>query len=82
MYILSAYVEATECDKAVKGADYIHCYQDGKVIAKFNGITDFSGYALINVDGSPAEFSASELDEITQLQFAIAELYEEVLANG
>jgi len=43
-------------------SDNIQYYQNEKNIAEFNGISDFTGYALTNEDGSPAELSAPELD--------------------
>lgn len=70
------------CTKAVKGADFITCYEGDSDIISFEGIKDFSGYALTDEKGNSVEFSEPEIDEMTQLQIAMAELYEEVLKNG
>lgn len=80
--ILKYYNEESSCDKAVKGPDYIICYQDDSVVAQFNGISDFAGYALTDDKGDPVPFHEPEPDEVTRLQLALTELYEEVLSRG
>ena len=35
-----------ECDKAIKGENFIELYMDGAKIASFEGISDFSGYSI------------------------------------
>lgn len=38
-----------DCDKAIKGEDYIHLLDEtGMLIARFDGIVDFSGFTLEN----------------------------------
>lgn len=61
-----------ECEKVVKGPDYIKVYDsENSVIARFSGISNFDGYS---VEGG--EFSAPDLTEIDQIQLALAELAE------
>lgn len=41
--------EVYECDRAVKGIDYIHLYNNnGNIIASFEGIMDFNGFSIEN----------------------------------
>lgn len=64
-----------ECEKVVKGIDYIKVYDsENTVIATFSGISNFDGYTV--EDG---EFSEPELTEIDHIQLALAELAEMIL---
>ncbi len=58
MLIFSHNIEEIDCDRAVKGKDYIHCYTNGNpiAIAEANGISDFSGYKLIDENGNQIDF--------------------------
>lgn len=43
--------DSYECSKAIKGADYIHLLDEhGNMVASFDGISDFSGFALSGCD--------------------------------
>jgi len=69
-----------ECFKAIKGNDYIECLnKNNERIILFQGISDFSNYEI-----QGGTFTIEPIDDITQLQLAIAELAEmtEVLSNG
>lgn len=63
MYTLRANLDEFQCEKAAKGADYIECYRDGEVIARFEGIADFTGYQLIDEGGSEVPFSQSPVEQ-------------------
>lgn len=68
--ILHANGEQIECSKVVKGTDYIHVYDsNNNCFYSFSGISSFDGYSL---DGG--SFSEPEIDDITALQLAVAEL--------
>ena len=66
------------CDRVEKGSNYIKCYnKNNLVICDFSGISDFS---IFSVEGG--EFSEPPIDDITQLQLAIAELAELVVGGA
>jgi hypothetical protein len=75
MYLI-ANNERIECTKAEKGADFINVYDDNSIISAFLGISNFSGFS---VEGG--DFTIAPLDDITQLQLAIAELAELVVGG-
>lgn len=52
--------EDYECDKVIKGADYIHVYKDGSRIMAFEGISDFADYSLEGGDYSAPEVTEQE----------------------
>lgn len=46
---VKVYGEEFECNRAVKGSDYVKLYsQDGICIASFDGISSFDGYEIID----------------------------------
>lgn len=75
--ILNANTLQIECDKAVKGKNYIKVYKDNIKIGEFLGITNFDVYSVVG-----GTFSGPEMDEITELQLAIAELAEQILGGN
>lgn len=51
-----------ECAKAIKGNDFVELYDaSGGNIASFNGISDFSGYALDGGDWEEPETSTESV---------------------
>ena len=58
--------EEIECTKVVKGEDFIDVYDGDNVIWQFGGISDFSGYEL--VDG---EYSSPEPTQLEKMQAQI-----------
>lgn len=45
-----------EVDHAVKGADFIHCYDaDGKLIVAFDRVSDFSGFTYSGTYMEPGD---------------------------
>ena len=58
--------EDIECTKVVKGEDFIDVYDGDNVIWQFGGISDFSGYEL--VDG---EYSSPEPTQLEKMQAQI-----------
>lgn len=77
MYLIAEGLEKIPASKIEKGEDYIKVYDENNVVTNvFKGIPDFSKFS---VEGG--EFTEAPLDDITQLQLAIAELAE-VVANG
>lgn len=61
-----------ECYKAIKGADFVKCVDThNQGIAYFSGVTNFDNFVL---DGG--NWSEPEMDKITELELAVAELAE------
>ena len=58
--------EESACTKVVKGEDFIDVYDGDNVIWQFGGISDFSGYEL--VDG---EYSSPEPTQLEKMQAQI-----------
>lgn len=69
--------ERISCSKAVKGNDYIKLYDENNL--KFRTLFGIHDFSKFTIEGG--EFTEAPLDDITQLQIAIAELAE-VVANG
>lgn len=71
-----------DCVKAIKGKDYITAFNNEGAVVSFSGISDFSGFTLTGGEFSEPEPTKEELLEIqmTDLQMAVAELYEGGLA--
>ena len=65
-----------ECTRAIKGNDWIKVYNGDAVIAEFRGVSDFSGYELIDGEWSPPTHSDAE--RIEALEAALLE----VILNG
>lgn len=74
MVVLMAYGgESMQYTKVVKsqnsnGLGRLDCYQGTTIVATFDGISDFSGYALTNEDGTPADYAAPRLSETEKLR--------------
>ena len=78
MFLVINGTEKIECTKAEKGNDYINLYDESNsVFRTLKGIPDFNKFS---VEGG--EFSEPPLDEITQVQLAIAELAELVIGGA
>ena len=59
-----------ECSKVEKGSDFIRVYnENGELNQVFEGIADFCKFS---VEGG--SFTGAPLDDITQLQLAVADL--------
>lgn len=70
MYLIAEGLEKIPASKIEKGQDCIKVYDENDVVSHvFQGIPDFSKFS---VEGG--EFTEAPLDEITQIQLAIAEL--------
>lgn len=63
------------CDKCMKGKDYIYPLDvQGNQIAQFEGISDFSGYSLVDEKGNQIDFDTPELTEGETLAQSVAKL--------
>lgn len=64
MLILNVYGnKAIQCDKVEKGTDFIKVYSGDEVVLWDSGISDFSGYSLIDEQRITMEFSVPEPEE-------------------
>ena len=78
MYLIVNGLDRFECERVEKGSNYIKLFDgNNNVIQTFRGIPDFNKFS---VEGG--EFSAPPLDEVTQVQLAIAELAELVIGGA
>ena len=70
--IVTANGERIECDKAIKGENFIELYMDGAKIASFQGISDFSGYSI---EGGEWEIPLpSQQERLEALELAMLEM--------
>lgn len=67
----TAYGELIECEKAIKGANYIHVYNNGVCDMAFDGISNFDGYELIDGEWSMPEATDFERVEAQTLYTAL-----------
>jgi len=58
--IVIVHGEEFECDRAVRGKDYIHLYEGNSKIVTFSGISDFNGY---NIEGGEWEIPEPTLEQ-------------------
>lgn len=69
--------EEFECDKAIKGSDFIKLYKDGKCVAQFIGISNFNIYEVIDGEFDTAtteiEILKQELADTDYVVIKIAE---------
>ena len=64
--------ERIECDKAIKGENFIELYMGGAKIASFEGISDFSGYSI---EGGEWETPLpSQQERLEALEMAMLEM--------
>ena len=69
------YGEIYECDKAVKGKDFVKLYDaDGNVTAEFRGIKDFAGYEVVEgVWSLPKKTDKEKIDELDNIAVTLDE---------
>lgn len=65
--------EEWECDKAVKGDDYIHLFKDGDCIIHFEMIDDFTGFSIEGgeytlPDTTPEEKLRADVDFLLMME--------------
>lgn len=86
---LFIYDEEIQCDYAAKGKDCIEVYLNRVCIRRDEGISDFSGYSLVDDNGNLADYTNLELDSAAKIklleqqlidtQLALVELYESMV---
>ena len=87
MMILKAFGKTYNCTSIVKtnNSSIQFTYPDetgNEITDTHSGINDLSAYSLVDEDGNSIDFPKPDPDEITQIQLAMAELYEGVYGNG
>lgn len=70
------YGEIYECDKAVKGADFVKLIKGGVSIAEFSGISNFDGYKIIEGEWSEPEKTTEQLlmEQVVSLTVEISKM--------